>query len=189
MENPASFWDFSVNTYRQPGVADACLSLQDRFGCDVNVLLYCCWFARTRGVLDESTFSAALSFSQPWADEVVRPLRAARTWMKTTGRLLTEVPTHDCMALRDKIKAAELAAEHLQQNALEELTSAPLTRILDLETQLTNTASNLRRYLEHCNVRLDAPSLRELAQIVTAAIGDLDERIVIENLSATFQQS
>lgn len=189
MEKPDSFWDFSVNTYGRPGVADACLSLQDRFGCDVNMLLYCCWFGRTRGVLDEPAFSAALSFSQPWADEVVHPLRAARTWMKTTGCVLTEVPTHHCMALREKIKAAELAAEHLQQNTLEELTPAPPTRTLDLETQLTNAALNLRRYLEYCSVRLDAPSLRELTHIVAAAIDDLDERIVTKNLSATFQQS
>ena len=39
MNSTASFWDFSVGTYRRPGVADACLSLQDRYGLDVNVLL------------------------------------------------------------------------------------------------------------------------------------------------------
>ena len=33
------FWDFSVRTYRTPGVPDACLSLQNDYAADVNMLL------------------------------------------------------------------------------------------------------------------------------------------------------
>ena len=29
--------------YAQPGVADACLKLQDEFGLDVNLVLFCIW--------------------------------------------------------------------------------------------------------------------------------------------------
>lgn len=186
--NTDSFWDFSVSTYRQPGVAEACLSLQDRFGCDVNVLLYCCWFGRTRGLLDEPMFRSTLAFSQSWADQVVRPLRAARIWMKSTGCLLSEIPTDDCMALRDRIKAVELDAEHLQQTTLEDLATTPPTATPEPETQLTNTASNLRRYLERCDIRLDDSSLAELADIVSASIDGTEKETVLSTLNTAFQK-
>ncbi len=187
MKGTDNFWDFSVSTYRQPGVADACLSLQDRFGCDVNVLLYCCWFGCTRGLMTERTFNAALSFSEPWANEVVRPLRAARTWMKVTGCGRTDVSTEACMSLRDDIKAAEFKAEHLQQDTLERLTSTPLAEATDPQTHVVNTACNLRRYLNHYDVRLDGSSLSELAHIVAATIDSADQKNVIITLETTFQ--
>jgi len=183
MDGIDSFWNFSVGTYRQPGVAEACLSLQDRYGIDVNLLLYNCWFGCTRGLLDEPLSSAVLAFSEPWAQEVVRPLRAARTWMKISGCVGTGVSTEDCMALRDEIKAVELEAERLQQRTLEGLASAPPAGPLDSGAQLTNTAANLKLYLEHCSVRLDETSLSELAHIVTAAIDGADESSVVAALN------
>jgi len=36
-----TFWDFSCNLYAKQGVAQSCLSLQDIYGCNVNVLLLC----------------------------------------------------------------------------------------------------------------------------------------------------
>ena len=38
------FWRFSLRIY--PAVADTCLELQDRFGVDVNVLLFLLFAAR-----------------------------------------------------------------------------------------------------------------------------------------------
>ena len=40
------FWSFSTEFYGRTGVAPACLVLQDRFGCDVNLLLFALWAAR-----------------------------------------------------------------------------------------------------------------------------------------------
>jgi uncharacterized protein (TIGR02444 family) len=36
-----AFWDFSLKVYAAAGVADECILLQDRFGIDVNLLLFC----------------------------------------------------------------------------------------------------------------------------------------------------
>ena len=189
MERTDTFWDFSVTTYRKPGVADACLSLQDRHGLDINVLLYCCWFGWTRGALDEETFNTALSFAEPWANEVVRPLRAARTWMKVTGCNSSGVAEDDCMALRDRIKAVEFEAEHLQQATLEELTPRA-TEPPAAGERLTAAASNLRQYLNHCGTRLDGgPSLLELSQIVAACGAGVHKDSAFEILNTTFRET
>ena len=40
---PHPFWNFSLEIYAAEGVSEACLDLQERRGCDVNILLFCCW--------------------------------------------------------------------------------------------------------------------------------------------------
>src|SRR6202167_584330 len=44
----APFWRFSLNFYRQAGVSDACIALQDGCGVDVNLLLFLFWLAAWR---------------------------------------------------------------------------------------------------------------------------------------------
>lgn len=46
-ENP--FWRFSCAVYAAPGVAQACLELQDTHGADVNLLLLAAWLGAARG--------------------------------------------------------------------------------------------------------------------------------------------
>ena len=38
-----ALWDFAVRLYAEPGVGEACLALQDRFGVDVPLLLWAAW--------------------------------------------------------------------------------------------------------------------------------------------------
>lgn len=107
--------------------------------------------------------------------------------MKITGCQEPEVSTDDCMALREKIKATELEAEHLEQNALERLTPAPATEALQPEAQITSTAMNIRRYLDHNDLQLDGPSLLHLAQIVTAAVDGAQNDEVARTLDTVFR--
>ena len=37
------FWRFSLQLYRLPGVAEACIELQEKCGADVNLLLFLLW--------------------------------------------------------------------------------------------------------------------------------------------------
>lgn len=116
MSSQNSFWDFSLAVYRIPGVAAACLRLQDEAGVDVNLLLYVCWLGTVRDrPLDEAALRDALAQTDAWRDRVVRPLREVRRWMK--GR--TEgLPSGAVESLRSDVKRIELAAERLQQDML-----------------------------------------------------------------------
>jgi uncharacterized protein (TIGR02444 family) len=45
-ENPAKdeeLWRFSLAFYDRPGIAESLVALQDRDGCDVNVMLFALW--------------------------------------------------------------------------------------------------------------------------------------------------
>jgi uncharacterized protein (TIGR02444 family) len=102
------FWDFSVRFYRRPGVAPACLELQDRLGVDVNILLFSIWTAR-RGIrLQGVTLASAVEFSRHWSGNVVSRLRAVRRFLKPHG-----VPE-----LRGRVARLELDSERYEQQAL-----------------------------------------------------------------------
>ena len=187
MEQPASLWNFSVHTYGKPGVADACLALQNRHGLDVNVLLFCCWFGCTRGVVDEPLWDRVLAFSEPWTDNVVRPLRAVRTWMKHVGCTQPDISNDACMELREEIKRVELKAEQLQENTLEKLAGNSPLNTLDAASQINRITLNLKSYLRHCHVELDSTSRSDLACIVTGALSGATLDAVTESINTTFR--
>jgi uncharacterized protein (TIGR02444 family) len=112
---PGAFWTWSLATYARPGVADACLELQDRLGLDVNRLLLAWWLAANGLALPE-TADALAAFADPWQRQVVGPLRSVRRALKGSA-----LP--GATALREAVKAAELEAERLEQHELERLTA------------------------------------------------------------------
>ncbi len=106
-----SFWDFSRTVYERPGVAPACLALQDRHGLDVNMLLFCC-FSGSRGrALADEEIQRLIGAVTRWQREVIQPLRAVRRWLKTQ----TTAPNQLAESLRSVIKLQELEAERIGQ--------------------------------------------------------------------------
>jgi len=80
---PHPFWNFSLEIYAGEGVAEACLDLQARRGCDVNILLFCSWLgASGRPTLTAERLGAILKVSDVWQAEIVRPLRQVRQLLK-----------------------------------------------------------------------------------------------------------
>jgi uncharacterized protein (TIGR02444 family) len=109
-----SLWEFSVALYARPGVEEACLTLQDRHGLDVNLVMLALWLAASgRG---EGFPAAAVGIAAAWHVTVVGVLRGLRQ------RLKTAVPPAE--GLRAEVKAAELAAERVLQERLGALAPA-----------------------------------------------------------------
>lgn len=163
------FWDFSVRTYRTEGVPDACLSLQNDHGADVNMLLYCCWIGVRSGSFDTALFAGASEFSSHWTEHVVAPLRSARTWMKQSGCTALEVPTDACMTLRDEIKSVEFAAEKLQQEVLESLAVNNQIRSAGYDQVVAAVMANLELYASFAGIDISADVMQKFSIIVSAA--------------------
>ncbi|MCH8174411.1 MAG: TIGR02444 family protein [Proteobacteria bacterium] len=119
---PQKFWDFSIELYGRPGVADACLDLQDSHGFDVNLLLYCFWYGDCLGSFDKLLLEELVKFSLTWNQGIVRPLREVRRWMKNQTQLVSENQAPQFQSLRERIKSEELSAEKIQQEMLEVIT-------------------------------------------------------------------
>jgi uncharacterized protein (TIGR02444 family) len=150
-------------------VPDACLSLQNDYGADVNMLLYCCWVGACTGQFDRDLFTRASAFSTLWADHVVVPLRSARTWMKQSGCDTEPVPTDACMQIREEIKSVEFAAEKMQQQVLESMTSIDQSRIDTPEQILEEVIANLNLYAAYVGIDVSDDVRQKFSVIIDAA--------------------
>jgi uncharacterized protein (TIGR02444 family) len=160
-DNP--FWAFSCDLYGKPGVADACLTLQDTHGLDVNVLLYCCWAGWRGQRLDPAQVDLLLGTVASWHREVVRPLRGVRRWMKTQDML----PPDQAEALRQEIKRQELEAERLEQAALHD--ALPLSAG---EPSPPAAVANLAAYLTRMGCMPGVVAVAGMSAMLVAMFGE-----------------
>jgi len=115
VEQGSPFWRFSLRFYRRPGVADACIALQDGCGVDVNLLLFFLWLAVARRTVPPALAKAVCAKAAPWRDDVVAPLRALRRRLKDGSSLVERGAAE---LFRTRIKAVELESERLQQESM-----------------------------------------------------------------------
>src|SRR6202171_3293454 len=112
------FWRFSLQFYRLPGVAEAGIKLQEESGCDVNLLLFLLWHGAQGRELAAAEVERLEQDIAPWRDRTVIPLRAVRRALKSPPGLVEAGATE---AFRTRIKAVELEAGRLQQEAMYDL--------------------------------------------------------------------
>ena len=141
-----ALWKFTVAFYGRPGVAPMCLSLQDKCGLDVNLLLFLGWL----GLQDKAphSISALEEAVRAWRENVITPLR-------TTRRYLREDRAVGVQALREQLKKDELVAERLEQEILlsaVEVIPANQDRTASMRAYLSPTRFDLSQ--EECNEAL-----------------------------------
>ena len=140
------FWRFSLGFYRRSGVADACITLQERSGVDVNLLLYLLWQASQGRAFAAEEVAALEEVIGPWRAATVIPLRMVRRALKEPPGLVARPAAE---VFRNKIKAVELEAERLQQEAMYTLAATtPLGRTLgrDAASPVEAARSNVAAY-------------------------------------------
>lgn len=105
-------WTFVTGFYARPGVANACLCLQDEAGVDVVELLMLLYAAlELKAPLSAAEQTDFRKHMQSWRSTAVLPLRAIRRGLKPSRQ---DVPDAGREALRNEVKRAELTAERLQ---------------------------------------------------------------------------
>ena len=112
----SAFWQFSLAFYARPGVADACLALQDETGADVNVMFYVLYLAGQRRQIDRVDAAHIDASIKAWRETAVVPLRTLRRRLKSG---IEPIAVADTEALRSAIKRIELDAERIEQEWLE----------------------------------------------------------------------
>lgn len=111
-----------MRIYALPGVADECLDLQERYGANVNLLLFCAFCgARLGARLSAKELTEASALVEVWHSNITKSLRVARSSIKQL-KLDDAAPSIGSRAesLRQSIKQLELEAEHVEQAILED---------------------------------------------------------------------
>jgi uncharacterized protein (TIGR02444 family) len=159
------FWRFSLRFYRRPEVADACITLQEKAGIDVNLLLFLLWHATQKRALSAPDVADLERRVAPWRHMTVIPLRTMRRGLKSPPAL---VPGASAELFRTKIKAAELEAERLQQEAMHDL-AVPLLGE-DAPSLEAAARANIAAYAAMCATAFPKSAIETLL----AALSDLE---------------
>jgi len=109
-----SLWEWTLEAYAQEGVPEACLTLQDAYGQNTSLLLWAVW-AETA---DADLLGRAADVARRWDALALSPMRAVRRALKPA---FAGVADDDREGLREDVKAAELRAERVLMQALQDL--------------------------------------------------------------------
>lgn len=156
--NADDLWEFSLALYCREAVAAACLSLQDRRGADVNLILAICWLARSGYLASEAALTAASAATSTWSDAILKPLRAAR---RRLGTEFEDVPLADRQSIKHGLLAVELECERISQRKIV-AALADHAGALSTEPARTLAAAGLDRYLGQLS---DAPDPQDRADL------------------------
>ncbi len=132
----SAFWQFSLAFYARPGVADACLQLQDDAGVDVNVMFYVLFLATQRRQIDRTDAARVDSLVKKWRELAV--------------------------SLRSAVKRIELDAERIEQEWLERHVPASTVGTQSI-SQVAAAQTNLAAYGALLTGLPDAPVATLLA--------------------------
>ena len=163
----SSLWNFAVSIYQKYGVSAACLFLQE--SCDVDVpLLFCAGFLVVNGkCFDPAILSALQKQTSPWQRDVVQSLRVVRQKLKS-GSYPVQIDKGE--ALRLSVKAAELSAEKIQLNMMEDATvQLPLS---DIPPNLSNLTAVLTMVVDAQSKTALTPEHMKNIQLIANAILD-----------------
>jgi uncharacterized protein (TIGR02444 family) len=157
------FWRFSLRIYRAPGVADECIAVQERYGVDVNLMLFCAWLAAERRIaITPGDLAACRAAVHDWHERTVKPLRAARQSMKGLAGV---------EPLRTQVKALELEAERIEQTSLFEFAGRKWPQARD-----ANPDAALRSNLDIFLRAHDAPGVDIVPALMAAVEKDASRR-------------
>ncbi|PZQ59769.1 MAG: TIGR02444 family protein [Phenylobacterium zucineum] len=109
-----AIWEWALEAYARPGVPEACLALQDAHGQNTSLLLWAVHAETT----DAGLLARAAEAARSWDRTALVPLRDVRRALKPS---LPPFDDHARQALREEVKALELAAERLLLETLEGL--------------------------------------------------------------------
>ena len=163
-ETTPPIWDFVLAFYRQEGVSEAAIALQDSVGIDVNMVLFLMWMASQKRALDAAAVKSVSEKSHPWQRHVVVPIREIRRMLKTDAPL---VETETALAYRKKVQALELEGEQLQLTAM-----AAMAQTLPGTTAASPDAAaraNLQAFAEAMAVKVPQASVDTFVRALQGA--------------------
>lgn len=106
------FWNYAVQTYSTPEVADLCLTLQNQYQLSVNDLLFGLWLAREGKRLPQELDDPSV---RQWRGKMLEPLRKLRFDLRQSKQ------SEDEQHCYEALKKAELSAEKVEIGLLYDL--------------------------------------------------------------------
>ncbi len=154
-DSAAGFIQFCAALYQRPGVATACLALQDGRGWNVNCLLLSAWAARNGYALTQGFWIEARRAIEALDTGAVAPIRKVRREISRNRKFSDELKG----GIKRLLWYAELRAEQAVESTLHR---AMVSRA---QRGAGDVASNLIAYAGE-----DSPDVRQLARLFSESM-------------------
>jgi uncharacterized protein (TIGR02444 family) len=171
------FWHYSLKLYSKIPVKDACLHLQNFYGVDVNLILFCCWLAVTeRGQISSQQWPFLLSQVDTWQRGIVGGLRNIRSLLSNFSDLKW------ASELRKEILLCELTGEHIEQLMLAEIFLQPVLENRSTQQKITDCIQSLQNYIACLNLHKKSKIYEPLQVVLVEVFPNSVESIRIRPL-------
>jgi len=165
------FWKYSLGVYKESGVKDACLSLQDRRALNVNVLLFSCWLASTgRGRLEKRDFQRIFFVIDRWHEGITESLRNIRNRLTGFGN-----PdwSHE---VRKLVLEDELASEQVEQLLLADTIDRAAIEGRSVLQKATDAVTSLHVYAKAKKLIFDMKDYAAIHQLLSAVFPTISHK-------------
>lgn len=174
VKNPGSlpnhpFWSFSCQIYEH--TKDNLLALQNRYNLNVNMLLFCLWFAaNNQGLLSKQDLKQLLTRIHTWHERIVTPLRNLRNGLhKAYDNADWAEP------IRSEVLATELTAEQIEELLIVDAApkKAQRNRSRTFAQRATQACQNIITYCQVLYIHLDEVDCTCVSEILTTIFPEL----------------
>lgn len=167
------FWNFSVKIYRHKQIEESLITLQNERGLNVNVILFCCWYALCdQGRLSKSALKQILISIQPWHDGIVLPLRRIRRQLKTTTK-------PSLLEIYREVSSHELVAEQVEQLIMIENVTYETKAVRTNFQKIIDICKNISTYCHLLQIFLDAKDCWHICTILVTLFSKIDQEDIL----------
>ncbi len=115
-----NFQVYSIALYGRENVEESCLRLQDEYGLDVNVVLFCYWFGAHHGVVGKGLWKRIDEISRTCQSLAIQPLRGFRRDLRSSSQFADSLSNEQRENAYKRLKTTEIRAELVQQRFMQE---------------------------------------------------------------------
>ena len=166
LKSAISLWDYAVEIYSRPGMSDLCLMFQDDYGADVSIILFISWCSAQGIRIDDQLLTRVEQSIGVWNRAMVVPLREIRRELTLNSGGMTRKTVS---VFREKLKALELEAEHLELNALADLVSYKSISSVSVVDEKQLIETGLLQYIEKIGFEIDVRTRQKITEFVACA--------------------
>lgn len=150
------FWRFSLQLYDFEAVEKSLLFLQQRYGINVNIILYFCWVgANGQGRFSQGKVKTILEIISNWHSRVVLPLRRMRQQLK-----------NHCESAKEIIFEEELSAEQAEQLMLADAFWFISRTIKSPPQKVADISRSIVAYCTVMEVKIDEQFRRAMVEVL-----------------------
>ena len=144
---------------------------QDDYGADVSIILFISWCSSQGIRIDAQLLTRVEQSIGVWNRDMVVPLREMRRELTLNSGGMTRKTVSD---FREKLKALELEAEHLELDTLAGLISYKSISSGDVADKKHLIETGLFQYMETIGFEIDVRARQKIAEFIECATGKIE---------------